>query len=317
MAKIGVRAPADRPPGAVRAGPTPRPSWRTAPAPRAASPDAAARPGSPPSCARRSLEGAYAHGEKLPAERQLAEAFGASRTTVRIALDQLEDGASASPAGSAAAPSSTYRSRGETEDIAEITSPLELIEVRLGVEPHMVRLAVLNATARDIDRLAGIDGTHGARAASTPRASPCSTSNSTCSSPKRTHNPLMVWIYRQINDVRSHCQWNAMKDKVLTPRTDRRIQPAASRPLRGDPHPRRRRRRWPSSPTTCTTPAASSWARIRNRRGRQEARWQPALRRPCRYSSITAFNRSRPKLGKWPPCTTWTGSRSSRSIDAS
>ena len=35
-------------------------------------------------------DAAYAHGEKLPAERQLAEAFGTSRTTVRMALDQLE-----------------------------------------------------------------------------------------------------------------------------------------------------------------------------------------------------------------------------------
>src|SRR5258708_32485224 len=35
------------------------------------------------------VEGGYGHGEKLPAERQLAGAFGASRTTVRSALDQL------------------------------------------------------------------------------------------------------------------------------------------------------------------------------------------------------------------------------------
>jgi DNA-binding GntR family transcriptional regulator len=28
----------------------------------------------------------------------------------------------------------------------------------------------------------------------------------------------MVWIYRKINDVRTHSQWNAMKSKVLTPR---------------------------------------------------------------------------------------------------
>jgi len=33
-------------------------------------------------------EGHYTHGEKLPAERQLAEAFGTSRTTVRMALER-------------------------------------------------------------------------------------------------------------------------------------------------------------------------------------------------------------------------------------
>ena len=26
----------------------------------------------------------------------------------------------------------------------------------------------------------------------------------------------MVWLYRQINDVRSHALWNGMKDKILT-----------------------------------------------------------------------------------------------------
>jgi DNA-binding GntR family transcriptional regulator len=26
----------------------------------------------------------------------------------------------------------------------------------------------------------------------------------------------MVWLYRQINDVRGHRQWNRMKNKILT-----------------------------------------------------------------------------------------------------
>ncbi len=31
-----------------------------------------------------------------------------------------------------------------------------------------------------------------------------------------TRNPLMVWLYRQINEVRSHALWDGMKDKILT-----------------------------------------------------------------------------------------------------
>ena len=31
-----------------------------------------------------------------------------------------------------------------------------------------------------------------------------------------TRNPLMVWLYRRINNVRGHKQWNAMKDTVLS-----------------------------------------------------------------------------------------------------
>ena len=30
-------------------------------------------------------------------------------------------------------------------------------------------------------------------------------------------NPLLLSIYRQINHVRLHAQWDAMKEKVLTP----------------------------------------------------------------------------------------------------
>ena len=161
------------------------------------------------------MEGGYAHGEKLPAERQLASAYGASRTTIRTALDQLEIERLVSRRVGAGT-FVNFRPQGDTEDIAELTSPLELIEVRLGIEPNMVRLAVLNATARDIERLA----------AAMARMEPSSGDSESFTLwdeefhqliAEATRNPLMVWVYRQINAVRTHSQWNTMKDKVLTP----------------------------------------------------------------------------------------------------
>jgi DNA-binding FadR family transcriptional regulator len=161
------------------------------------------------------MEGGYAHGEKLPAERQLASAYGASRTTIRTALDHLETERLVSRRVGAGT-FVNFRPQGDTEDIAELTSPLELIEVRLGIEPNMVRLAVLNATARDIERLA----------AAMARMEPSSGDSESFTLwdeefhqliAEATRNPLMVWVYRQINAVRTHSQWNAMKDKVLTP----------------------------------------------------------------------------------------------------
>src|SRR5919108_1180841 len=83
-------------------------------------------------------DGAYTHGEKLPAERQLAEAFGTSRTTVRMALDQLEQERLVTRrvgAGTFA----NYRGTAKDDDVTELTSPLELIEVRLALEPYMTR----------------------------------------------------------------------------------------------------------------------------------------------------------------------------------
>ena len=160
------------------------------------------------------LDGRYAHGEKLPAERQFASAFGASRATIRTALCRLETERLVTRrlgAGTFV----NFRAPGNSEDIAELTSPLELIDVRLGMEPNMVRLAVLNATGRDVERLTG--------AVARMQASSGDSESFTLWDKEfhqliadATRNPLMVWIYRQINDVRMHSQWSAMKDKVLT-----------------------------------------------------------------------------------------------------
>jgi len=32
-----------------------------------------------------------------------------------------------------------------------------------------------------------------------------------------SYNPLLVNVYRQINHVRLNAQWDAMKEKILTP----------------------------------------------------------------------------------------------------
>jgi DNA-binding FadR family transcriptional regulator len=161
------------------------------------------------------MEGGYAHGEKLPAERQLAAAYGASRTTIRTALDQLETERLVTRRVGAGT-FVNFRPQGDTEDIAELTSPLELIEVRLGIEPNMVRLAVLNATARDIERLTAAMGRMEESSGDSESFTLWDEEFHQLIA-EATRNPLMVWVYRQINAVRTHSQWNAMKDKVLTP----------------------------------------------------------------------------------------------------
>jgi DNA-binding FadR family transcriptional regulator len=79
-----------------------------------------------------------------------------------------------------------------------------------------VRLAVLNATARDIERLAGAIDRMASAGGDGESFTLWDTEFHQLIA-DATRNPLMVWIYRKINDVRTHSQWNAMKSKVLTP----------------------------------------------------------------------------------------------------
>lgn len=161
------------------------------------------------------LGGQYDYGERLPAERDLASHFKVSRATVREALDQLEkSGLVVRRIGSGTF--SNHRNQPEDQSIAERTSPLEVIEVRLAVEPHMVRLAVLNASARDIERIeraldellvSGHD----------KKAFTLADEAFHLALAEASRNPLMVWLYRHLNDVRNHAQWGAMRDAILTP----------------------------------------------------------------------------------------------------
>lgn len=160
------------------------------------------------------LEGNYAYGERLPAERDLAEHFGASRSTVREALRRLEEAHLVTRRiGSGTFVS--YRPNLADGNIAEQTSPLELIEVRFGIEPQIARLAVVNATARDLDRIG--EALRQLESAGDDREIFSEADGQFhLLLAESTHNPLMVWLYQQINDVRTHAQWNAMKDKILT-----------------------------------------------------------------------------------------------------
>jgi DNA-binding FadR family transcriptional regulator len=161
------------------------------------------------------FERAYAHGQRLPAERRLAELFGASRSTIREALRRLEE----SELVTRRIGSGTYvnlPARRDEEDIAEITSPLELVEVRMAIEPEMTRLAVLKTTARDIERLADALSELERSGEDSERFSRWD-EQFHLRIAEASHNPLFLSIYRRINHVRSHRQWNAIKGAILSP----------------------------------------------------------------------------------------------------
>lgn len=160
------------------------------------------------------LDGSLAVGDRLPPERRLAESFSASRGTVREALRSLAArGLVTRRVGSGTFV--IYEPEAADTDVSEITSPLELVEVRRAIEPQMARLAVRNATARDISALgrALVE----MEATNDPERFSAADEAFHLHLAEATHNPLIIEIYRRINHVRAHEQWNSIKDKILTP----------------------------------------------------------------------------------------------------
>lgn len=89
----------------------------------------------------------------LPAERVLADRLGVNRYVLRKALGALRAGDEI--------PASQPRNRGKRRtiapglgSIAELTSPAELWEVRLSLEPEIARLAAVRGTTAEVEAIA-------------------------------------------------------------------------------------------------------------------------------------------------------------------
>ncbi len=161
------------------------------------------------------INGDYPYNARLPSERSLSEQFSVARGTIRAALEQLER-ASLVRKKFGSGTYVIYNAKFEQDDIAEETSPLELIETRLAIEPHIVKLVVSNANNRELRNLEQalenvLRSTHNP--------------NSFSSADEAFHlmlahcsqNPLLIWMYQRINDIRSHGQWSHRKMNILTP----------------------------------------------------------------------------------------------------
>lgn len=166
---------------------------------------------------QRAIEtGAYSEGDKLPPERQLAETFKAARSTVRRALDKLErEGLVSRRLGSGTFVGASAGAGRRHADLADQLSPLQLIEARLAVEPFTARLAVLHATRRNLDDM---DAILAKAEASRFNKDEFATWDGEFHLliARASANPLLINVYRQINHVRLHAQWDAMKEKILT-----------------------------------------------------------------------------------------------------
>jgi DNA-binding FadR family transcriptional regulator len=155
--------------------------------------------------------------DPLPSERQIAAQFDVSRGTIREALKRLaRENLIEIRRGSGAYV--IYRENAPADNLFETARPLELMDARFALEPHICRLAVLHGQKRDFEKLDDLltvmerseddhnvfseadSEFHGLLAAA-------------------TGNRLLTWMIAQVNLVRARDEWTRMRRLTL----DRRI----------------------------------------------------------------------------------------------
>jgi DNA-binding FadR family transcriptional regulator len=175
----------------------------------------------------RVISSTYSFGTRLPAERYIAEEFNLSRNTVRQALDLLESHNIISrrpgsgsfviyriPQSSAAHPQVSEEFL--DDNLAEITSPLELNVARSIFEPEIVRLATINMTVRDFaileTALLNLE-----KVTTNAKDFAYWDEQFHMAIAAGTHNPLLIAINNLISHVRRHAHWSISKDLTLSP----------------------------------------------------------------------------------------------------
>jgi DNA-binding FadR family transcriptional regulator len=161
-------------------------------------------------------------GIKLPAERQLSEQFGASRGSVRRVLQGLKElglitqtvgsGTFVLPGAAKAlpAPEIVADESSETQ-----TSPAELMEARLLIEPLMPKLIARNATSSDFARM--MECIDRSEAAQTVEEFEHWDGELHRTFAMATHNSFFLKVLELTNRVREQGEWGRLKRHSLTP----------------------------------------------------------------------------------------------------
>jgi GntR family uxuAB operon transcriptional repressor len=155
--------------------------------------------------------------DRLPPERALAETYGSARGTIRKALNLLEnEGFVEIRPGSG-----TYvvHQQDETKPGAiEHATPLELMDARFALEPHVCRLAVLHGRRDDFDKLDALCSKMETYVNDPALFSDADTDfHRTLTS--CTRNGLLIWITDQLVNVRAQDDWSRMRYLTLDPAT--------------------------------------------------------------------------------------------------
>jgi len=172
---------------------------------------------------RNIAEGVWQPGTKLPTERVLERQFGVSRNTLRKSLKRLEsDGKITRHVGRGSFVTEAAPGAGEVSavprDLAyriQGASPVEVMEVRLMIEPLAAELAAMRATAEDLQRMDECL-VHCARAAGIAEFEYWD-GMLHVAIVAAAKNGMLTALYESINDLRGQAEWRRLKERSVTP----------------------------------------------------------------------------------------------------
>lgn len=163
--------------------------------------------------------GQWRAGDRLPTERTLSEQFNVSRTIVRKVLQELKD----LDLISQTVGSGTYvteRAASAVKGLANgdpvrHTSPAELMEARLALEPAIVEMVIANATSADFEQMEIC--CRKAEAAATLEEFEHWDGMLHEGIANAAHNTFVANVFRLINQVRAQGEWGKLKRRSVTP----------------------------------------------------------------------------------------------------
>jgi DNA-binding FadR family transcriptional regulator len=154
--------------------------------------------------------------DRLPPERELAERLGLTRTQLRTGMKQLEaEGLIWRHVGRGTFFGSRLpAAKGDGPGPLGSSSPRELMEARIALEPQLARLAATHATAADLIRLERCLE----RAVAAPDARIFQTFDADLhlAVAEASHNGLLIDLFRSMNAVRHRVLWGRLDGDFLT-----------------------------------------------------------------------------------------------------
>jgi GntR family uxuAB operon transcriptional repressor len=163
--------------------------------------------------------GHWRAGDRLPTEREFSESHGVSRTTVRKALlDLKQQGLIEQTVGSGtfvAEQVGARLGRRVQQDSSQHTSPAELMEARLAMEPAIIEMAIRNANQADLQRMDVC--CVNAENAETLEAFEHWDAELHQAIADAAHNSFVGNVFNLMKTVRAQGDWGQLKKKSVTP----------------------------------------------------------------------------------------------------